>query len=334
MELEDEDFGPHGDLAPATPPLCCVMTYAACALTPVSGELASFADRHLSCSLRALEAGGGGDCLFHAWAAGLTAMIQSGGAAAAHVLAKLPIEMFTSPKDVVVCRLRAIAADSFDDWSWEEFLTYVLTCVTDEETPGDGGWRDNFRPTQVLQEAGLREVFKEATAVRAVSDAFDGDPGDLVLMIEKFSEVGGRAEFLELVEQGWSRVITLHEKWKAHMRQLGNHHWGTTFDLRALAEHFRVGAVMFASELLNGGKACMSSLDFRYDKVVNFEYHMLLHWQVPCHFQLCECRTATAQMHQSFFASRLIPDKVKAHYNICNRRAPIGAFVSGHSDIS
>ena len=91
---------------------------------------------------------------------------------------------------------------------------------------------------------------------------------------------------------------------------------------------------MFASDLMNAGQECISSVEFRCDKVATFEYHMLLYWEVPCHFQLCQCKVANAEAHESYFATRCMPEQVKEHYNVCNLRAPIGRQVAGHSDFS
>ena len=63
---------------------------------PVSARLQEFVRRKLSpdadhpCYVRALEAGGGGDCLFHSFAAALELMVRSNTPAAQHVLARLP----------------------------------------------------------------------------------------------------------------------------------------------------------------------------------------------------------------------------------------------------
>eukprot|EP00973_Karenia_brevis_P095238 12426409-Karenia_brevis.AAC.1 len=62
---------------------------------------------------------------------------------------------------------------------------------------------------------------------------------------------------------------------------------------------------------------------------------MFIYWQVPSHFQLAELRFAGGDGNfHGFIATGQCPKELKAHYNLCNRHAPIGIKVRGDSDIS
>ena len=76
---------------------------------PVSSMLRKYVRNHLRCDIRAMETGGGGDCLFHSCATALGKMLHSvsDAEAAQHVLAKFPsdemLHRFTSKERIVQC---------------------------------------------------------------------------------------------------------------------------------------------------------------------------------------------------------------------------------------
>ena len=80
--------------------------YAAEKLSPVAG---------LRCQLRSVEAGGGGDCLFHSFAAALESMLHMGDRASQHVLGKVRSDVFTGGKPALVRHVRRLAAETLSE---------------------------------------------------------------------------------------------------------------------------------------------------------------------------------------------------------------------------
>ena len=104
--------------ATAPPPMAFAHT-PTLTVRPVSLGLSQFVAERFSagedrqCIVRACEAGGGGDCLFHSIAAALELMIQIDSDAATHVLARLPLHALTGTKSQAVAHLRHMSVDSF-----------------------------------------------------------------------------------------------------------------------------------------------------------------------------------------------------------------------------
>ena len=111
-------------------------------------------------SLRALDAGGAGDCLFHSVAAGLELMVQSNPLAAQHIFARIPLEDFCKTKAFLVKLLRRFVAESVDALPIEEILSHLISMSTCERL---GAWHDAWHPIAILRAAGLSFLLDAAT---------------------------------------------------------------------------------------------------------------------------------------------------------------------------
>ena len=82
----------------------------------VSDVLTSLLRRHIhkDACLRALEAGGGGDCLFHSIGAAFQQMSQGGHGPARHIQSRRGVGMFQQSTQLVVKHLRSVVAASLD----------------------------------------------------------------------------------------------------------------------------------------------------------------------------------------------------------------------------
>ena len=129
--------------------------------------------------IRASEAGGGGDCLYHSFGAALEQMLLRSPEAARHVHDKIPAEVFASGKTAVVVFLRRLSASAMDDWPPETFLDYVVSRAMDARL---GFFQDDWDPHELLQVCGFG-CLTGCESVLAYGDAPEGDPGDATCRI-------------------------------------------------------------------------------------------------------------------------------------------------------
>ena len=112
------------------------------------------ATRH-ELQVRCMEAGGGGDCLYHSFAAALGKMLQGNSAAMQHVLRNFPAQgdlpLFSS-RSAIVRRLRAMAAMRFEDWPPEQFLDLLIQKATSKKW---GTFPDKWDPVQDWEDHGF-----------------------------------------------------------------------------------------------------------------------------------------------------------------------------------
>ena len=112
----------------------------------------------------ALEAGGGGDCLFHSVAAGLEAMLQSNTPAAQLVLRTFHVRDFTQGKPHIVQRLRTIVAAGIRNLGDEDQLENMVTYINWRRS---GYWHDSWDPENLLHRHGFSRLL-HATTIEAV----------------------------------------------------------------------------------------------------------------------------------------------------------------------
>ena len=259
----------------------------------VSARLSEFVKKsfsvsaHRPCVIRALEAGGGGDCLFHSFAAALEQMLQLDPSAAKHVLNKIPMEVFTGSKDRAVAQLRSMSASCMDHWHPERFLDYVVGRSIDQALGPLGGFRDGWDPIGLLHTCGFH-CLVGCESVLAFGDAVDGDPGDVSLRVARTEArfgAGGREERIELVVQGRSKLAELRQCVKAELKRSGNWHWGDQFDVQNLSNALDVGVLMFCDQLQDGGRQCLYNIGSQRE---DFPYWIALWWDEPMHFRLAQ----------------------------------------------
>ena len=277
--------------------------------------------------IRALEAGGGGDCLYHSFAAALEQMLRRDHDAARHVLQKIPLNVFSGGKLAVVAFLRRLSAEAMDAWAPETFLDYVVSRAMDMRLGSLGGFEDEWNPCQLLQACGF-SCLLDCESVLAYGDAPDGDAGDATCRIVRTDphRHGAREEQLVVVPQGHSCLAALKAYVKDEIMRLGNNHWGDWFDVQSLSDALDVGVLMFCDQLQDGGRQCLYNIGAQRE---NYPFWISLWWNPPTHFRLaqldCAHQEPSARVgpshtgFTSFWATAELPNVLLEHYQYCNR---------------
>ena len=193
-------------------------------------------------TLRVLEAGGGGDCLFHAIGAGLEKMLRDDGPAAHHVLAHLPQEHFTQGKPHLVKTLRTLVAQRFiANSTAEEFLNAVLNFRAQQQQ--GRAWQDAWDPSHLLCHCGF-EFLLGAETVEAVGPNDDGRPEDILVTSRSTGDLQ-----IHALEGGTTKLLNLQAELQEVLQESGNTHWGTVLDVAMLAEALNIGFMVFSSRV-------------------------------------------------------------------------------------
>jgi len=293
----------------------------------VSPRLQAFAAAHLSpsperrCDLRAVEAGGGGDCLFHSFAAALEQMLLHDQSAAEHVLAKVPLEVLRGGKNAMVTHLRRLSADALNDWSPEELLDYIVRAAMDKRL---GTFEDSWEPELLLRQSDL-DCLKGCESVLAYGDAPHGGAGDAAVRLA-FTDArpgaGARREEIVYLEHGHARLAELRRLLQQELVVSGNWHWGTQFDVNNLSRVLDLGVLMFCDRLQSGGRECLYNIG---SETENFPYWIALWWEEPVHFRLLQ--VSYVDVHASapgddftcVWKRESLPDLLWQQYRHCNR---------------
>ena len=130
-------------------------------------------------TLTAVDAGAGGDCLFHSAAAIAEKIVFESPSEASPFEPHLRREDFFRGKAYLVNKLRTIVADEIIKQPPEVFLNLIVSCMNQEQT---GDWPDAWSPTRELINAGFRFLVNgNANVVEAVGENEDGAPGDMII---------------------------------------------------------------------------------------------------------------------------------------------------------
>ena len=208
----------------------------------ISHGLKHWALEHFKLELVALEAGGGGDCLFLSIAAGLKELAtrepnfrQSG------CCAVLDIEDGASSFDIAKA-LRRIVGQRASEKPPEEFLDLMLTWALSEKAAPQA-WLDRWSPSQVLAECGF-DFLLEFENIRAVGCTPGDDPNSLV-----FVGRHGPDDINHRVENGSVILDNLRRACEEHLSIMGNHHWGTVTDVVMLCEALNMGFIIMSNTI-------------------------------------------------------------------------------------
>ena len=303
---DDQSSAPVASGMPSQSP--SVLCYAQVLKThSVSGVLASFLCRtiHAQARVQALEAGGGGDCLFHSIGAALERMSQGGAGPAKHIRSRCDVDMFRKSTEHVVGHLRRIFAASLLRWEDADLLNFLVGGSLEESS---GSWKDRWSPSALLHTHGFGQLVG-CDAVRAVgaNPCPGADSGDLVVALTRSSAEAGGAASAEIylpIAQGQSLLVALTNAVREEFETCGNHHWGTVTDCRALSEYFDVGMLIFANSLQHGGTQCLVNVDaLRGDHA----YYIALWWHDSVHFRLAQYREYERSPWRSFWSAKDLP---------------------------
>ena len=271
------------------------------------------------------EAGAGGDCLFHSFAAALEALILKDATAAAHVFERVPETVFAAGRRALVLHLRKLSASALDSWAPEALLDFALRAAVDYKL---GSFEDQWspHPLQMLEDTGFG-ILQHCESVQAFGDALEGEAGDTVLRLA-FTDArrggGGRREELVLVCQGRVKLEQLRSSIQAQIVELGNVHWGNQFDVNSLSTLLDLGVFMFCDSLQNGGRECLYNIGSTKN---TFPYWIALWWMEPVHFRVLQVGYPTSHEDQSAmtfttcWTQEELPAPLWREYERCNRLA-------------
>ena len=273
-------------------------------------------------NLTALDAGGGGDCLFHCV-----------GAIAEKIVFELPGEAsrfephqrrddFLRGKAYLVSKLRTIVADELIKQQPEVFLNFIVSCMNQEQT---GDWPDAWSPTRELNRAGFGCLVNgNANVVEAIGENEDGAPGDMIIQYNN-----GRKSVPEVLENGSVCLVHLQESIRAIWRMPKNIHLGTVTDAEKLASALRLGLVIFSDV---GQRRHQGSDSWIYGTAMEdatFDYWGLVYCIDNQHFQVAEASVLHSSIRSAYFRRENLPASILAHYNTCNNSCPVGASTIG-----
>ena len=273
-------------------------------------------------TLTALEAGAGGDCLFHSVAAGIESLLHACPEARDDVLRAVPAAHFATGKAAIVRCLRRLVADRLAGLQPEDFLNFLVSCVLQQQE-NPGLWFDLWHPADVLAQQGWSFLTSVET-VEAVGAVGEGAPdADDHLVVTYRRE--GRLE-VRRVEHGETLLASLRAEVREIFATPGNTHWGNATDVVLLAEALGVGLIVFS--------AAAQGLDNRSIYGVSavrgdYPFWLLLHCSHNVHYQLAAATSEAGGTSASAFRVRDLPEAIVAHYNHCNGSTPIGSASRG-----
>ena len=201
-------------------------------------------------------------------------------------------------------------------------MNYLVCGTLDEQL---NAWRDGWSPSALLRAYGFG-VLVQCDSVRAIGPDPHGDSGDLIVVFTRSDARPGGASSCECffpIPQGRTMMAALRGALQDELRVCGNHHWGTVTDLRAMSEAFNVGVLIFADNLQRAGTRCLVNVDaLRGD----FPYYIAIWWNDPVHFRLAQYRGSASLPFRSFWETSALPPELRAHYDLCNPKAPVGSL--------
>ena len=90
-----------------------------------------------------------------------------------------------------------------------------------------------------------------------------------------------------------------------------------------MSEQLDVGVLIFADNLQCAGMHCLVNVDaLRGD----FPYYIAIWWNDPVHFRLAQYRGSASLPFRSFWETSAMPSELRAHYDLCNPKAPVGSL--------
>jgi hypothetical protein len=263
--------------------------------------------------MRTKDAGGGGDCLFHATGAALENMLRYDTAHPNHALQRLSLEDFRKGCGHIVQKLRGLVADQMLDMTNEDFLNFVLTCALQKNLGAE--WYDRWNP--------LRELRKHGFDVLRGSDVQDvlvaqPDEEDLNDMMLKY-RLSDNSERLQRIENGMLRLYQLRESIQAIWSLCGNVHWGTVVDVDKLADALDIGFIIFPNNRQLDVRTGRERWIYGYHiKKSEYPYWITLYCRDNSHFVLAETYDPSQQKYTCFFPNDRLPAPLRAHWSQCN----------------
>ena len=223
----------------------------------------------------------------------------------------------------LVRHLRHLTAETFNRWSWEDLLNFMLRAVQDQTS---GQWQEEWDPVELLADSYLSVLTGYESCV-FVSGSPDGDVGYVLIKLESTPDEGPRMADVIPVTQGLAHLQSMRANLHAEYRRCGNRHWGDVNDLKALSDSLDLGVCTFCDSLQASGFLYNNCFD-RGD----FPFFVALWWLEPIHFRMAELSMNAQDTFRSFWAIEDMPEALRTHYDTCNPEDPAGA--AGRGDVS
>ena len=237
----------------------------------------------MNCDIHALDAGGGGDCLFLSIAAGLHMISDLQPEVQQSVADAMGLPIAGNSRARLAQRLRQLVALQLEAMQPEEFLDLLITCSNEERLVQQGVqgalWQDRWSPAQLLTQFGYQDLL-QADSVVAVSADEDMRPEDITILYRRSNN-----SVLLPVPNGVNTLRALQTAMADFFRQPGHMHWGTVTDLRMLAVALNIGCIVFSDAPQDGSAASRWIYGLNCDRG-DFPLWMVLYNSGNVHFQL------------------------------------------------
>jgi len=282
--------------------------------------------------LRAHNAGGGGNCLFHATAAALEYMLQDDVARQNHVLKFVQLADFGKGKRHLVQLLRGMVADRLEDWENAAFLNLLVTSVLQKRSNAE--WYDAWNPLRELRVHGFDMLRHEEVETVLVAEPDEQGAGDLMLIYrtadarlpEDRMAGPSRAarERTVRVENGMAKLFVLRQTVSDIFSTYGNDHWGTVTDVGMLMEALDIGFFVFSNNEMGLGRWIYGV----HRKKETYPYWITLYLRNNQHFVLAEVYDEVQQKYTCFFPDDKLPAALREHWELCNTASRFAAGMS------
>ena len=272
------------------------------------------ANLHEGALVRAQEAGGGGDCLFHSMSAALDSMVRDADARK-HVRRAMPSVISLHEGEEAVHHMRHLVSLDMVYWTPEDFLDFVCLAERREVL---GVWPDGWSPKAALNSSLFKDL-SGCESVLAVGPAEDGSSDDLVVRERRATGEGRAEETLVLVPDGVRGLLQLKESVLNNFRRPGNVHWGDQTDLKGLCAQLNIGVFLLCDtplQLRGGGQAIMYNLGMSRS---DFPFWVTIWWNGSNHYRLAEIKSAGSEDYRCWWPAADVPDALLAHFRLCNR---------------
>lgn len=266
--------------------------------------------------LQVKDAGGGGDCLFHAIGAALEIMLQHDVRRPNHVLRFLSLDDFGRGCNHLVQTLRRLSAERILGMTNEDFLNFVMTLAQQKRLGMD--WHDHWDPVRLLRRHSFG-MLAEATA----QDVLVAQPGLIGALDLKYRLASHRESFVPVVDGMWC-LDGLRSSVIEAFSVCGNAHWGTVTDVAGLADALDIGFIVFSNEPQGG---CQWMYGVHTQKKA-FPYWIILYCVDNVHFLHAEVYDAERQAYTCFFPDERLPAPLREHWSRCNYAPQFHAGIS------
>ena len=262
--------------------------------------------------IRALETGGGGDCLFHSVAKGCEIM--------QHLFPEKFEDIRASCEGQLVnhVTLRQLVAVSVSEMSDLDVLNRLVSMRSQADAHL---WHDHWDPRDLLMHNGLH-LLADPTVDRINGIEYHEGNGLIA-----FRTTDGH-DHVVAVEDFSVRVCNVQESFANELAIPGNNHWGTLTDIEMLAEKLNVGFLIFPVDKQGNPEDPRGWMYALHLHRGDFTHWMVVYCITNTHFQLAWIRCGLNASYRCLFTTDTLPSALRDHYNLNNAAAPVGSHAA------